>query len=340
MTRRKDGLWQQQYTVVENGKKKQKYFYGKTKKEVLSKIAAYEASVSTGRTFKEVAEDWWEDAEPQLAHNTTKGYRPALRRAIEEFGEDYIRDIKPLDISRYLRRFIKETHAADKTARTQLMVINLVCRYAVEESGDLDSNPARDVHVPKGLEKQPRQIASDEDIFRVKNSTDCTFGMVAYWLMYTGMRRGELLALTWEDVDLNAASISITKSVYHIGDKPHIKQPKTASGYRTLPLLNKLREKITPGTGLIFPDPITGKLMTNAHFERWWKKYMEESGVSCTAHQLRHAYATMLEENNISEKDAQYLLGHAQISTTKDIYTHIRESKKERLNAQLLNVDI
>ena len=80
--------------------------------------------------------------------------------------------------------------------------------------------------------------------------------------------------------------------------------------------------------------------MSNMHFQSLWKKYADESGVTCTSHQLRHAYATMLEENNISEKDAQYLLGHAQISTTKDIYTHIRESKKEKINAQLLDVDI
>lgn len=339
MTRRKDGLWQQQYTVTENGKKKQKYFYGKTKKEVLDKIRAYEASAAAGRTFGEVAEDWWEEAEPQLAYNTTKGYRPALRRAVEEFGEDNIRELKPLDISRYIRRFVKETHAADKTARTQLMVINLICRYAVE-SGDLEYNPARDITVPKGLEKKPREIASDDDIAKVKASTDCTFGMFAYWIMYTGMRRGELLALTWDDVDVEECTISISKSVYHVDNKPYIKQPKTAKGIRTVPLLNKLGAKIKPAKGLVFPDPATGGIMTNMHFQSLWDKYASESGISCTAHQLRHAYATMLEENDVSEKDAQYLLGHAQISTTKDIYTHIRETKKEKIKSKLLDLDI
>lgn len=339
MTRRNNGLWQQQYTVVENGQKKQKYFYGRTKKEVLDKIAAYEAAAAAGRTFKEVAEDWWEEAEPQLAYNTTKGYRPALRRAIDEFGEDNIRELKPLDISRYIRRFVKSTHAADKTARTQLMVINLICRYAVE-SGDLEYNPARDITVPKGLEKKPREIASDDDIEKVKASTDCTFGMFAYWIMYTGMRRGELLALTWDDVDVEECTISISKSVYHIDNKPYIKQPKTAKGIRTVPLLNKLGAKIQPAEGLVFPDPATGGLMTNMHFQSLWDKYASESGISCTAHQLRHAYATMLEENNVSEKDAQYLLGHAQISTTKDIYTHIRETKKEKIKSKLLDLDI
>ncbi|MDY4190917.1 MAG: tyrosine-type recombinase/integrase [Oscillospiraceae bacterium] len=57
-------------------------------------------------------------------------------------------------------------------------------------------------------------------------------------------------------------------------------------------------------------------------------------------HQLRHAYATMLFENGIAEADAQELLGHAQISTTMDIYTHIREGRKKQIRDKLLNVDI
>lgn len=338
MTRRKDGLWQQQMTVVENGRKKQKFFYGKTKKEVLEKIAAYQEASEKGDLFETVADEWWEEAEKSLAYNTTKPYKPAIQRAKAHFGDTYIRQIKPADISRFLRDFIRKTNAADKTARTQLMVINLICKYGVE-NGYIDINPARDVSVPKDLPKQKRLMPSAEDIKRVKESTDCIFGMFAYWLIYTGCRRGELLALTWEDVDLGRNSISISKSVYQIGNTPKIKAPKTSSGYRTLPLMAKLREKITPGKGLIFTDK-DGKLLTESKYQDLWEAYQKASGVSCTAHQLRHAYATMLFENNIDPKDAQELLGHAQLSTTMDIYTEIRESRKKSIRESLLNVDI
>ncbi len=82
MTRRKDGIWQEVLTV--NGRKK--YFYGKTKSAVLQKIREFEEERSRGTLFEKVADEWWEVHEPELAHNTTKSYKPAIKRAIEAFG--------------------------------------------------------------------------------------------------------------------------------------------------------------------------------------------------------------------------------------------------------------
>jgi integrase len=185
-------------------------------------------------------------------------------------------------------------------------------------------------------------MPSDEDLRRVKSSADCTFGLFALFALYTGGRRGELLALTWEDVDLEARTIEITKSVYYVGNNGHIKEPKTAAGYWVVPILNALYTVIKDrrGSGLIFRDPITGGLMRNMSFTRIWAKYAAESGVTATPHQLRHAYATMLYEAGIAPKDAMELLGHAQLSTTEDIYTHIREQRRALIRKQLLDVDI
>lgn len=340
MTRRQNGLWQQALTVTEHGRKHTKYFYGRTKQEVLKKIAAYQDVAERGRLFGDVADDWWADAEPKLEYNTTKPYRPALQRAKERFGGVYIRAIKPVDINLFLQDFIRRQHAADKTARTQLMVINLICKWAVA-NGELDSNPARDAAIPRGLPKKPRLMPSDADIERVKASADCTFGMFAIWLMYTGCRRSELLALDWSDVNTESHTIRITKSVHTPGSTPQTKAPKTESGTRVLPLLRKLEERITPQkSGLIFPDPKTGGLMTDNHCTRLWDKYRQESGVTCTPHQLRHAYATMLFESGVAPKDAQELLGHAQLSTTMDIYTELRHQRKAKIRDALYEADL
>lgn len=79
--------------------------------------------------------------------------------------------------------------------------------------------------------------------------------------------------------------------------------------------------------------------MTKTQFQGRWNKYVKESELQCTAHQIRHAYATIVFEAGISSKDAQHLLGHADITTTNNIYTHIKESRKKetalKLNAFL-----
>ena len=100
----------------------------------------------------------------------------------------------------------------------------------------------------------------------------------------------------------------------------------------------KLREKITPGTGLVFPG--AKEHLTEGEFLVQWNRYVKESGITCTPHELRHSYATILWENGIDPKDAQYLLGHAQLSTTMDIYTDIREAHMQKVRASLVGADI
>ncbi|MBQ7816775.1 MAG: tyrosine-type recombinase/integrase [Oscillospiraceae bacterium] len=74
-------------------------------------------------------------------------------------------------------------------------------------------------------------------------------------------------------------------------------------------------------------------------FKRAWKKYTEETGITATPHQLRHAYATMLYEAGIDEKLAQELMGHADITTTRNIYTHIRLSRIDFAATKLNSID-
>ena len=342
MVKRTDGRWQEQMTVTVNGVTKQKYFYGATKAEVNRKISEWRLKESAQRSdpFEDVADDWWEQAEDDLAVSTRRGYKPALVRLKDHYKATPIQSITAADINSFMQATVKKNQMADKTARTQLMVCSMIFRYAVQ-SGCIPFNPARDLEVPRNLKKERRDIASDEDIKRVKASWDAPFGAFAYWCLYTGLRRNELLALTWEDVDLKNRKIHVNKSCYRDTDgKVKAKLPKTQSGIRTVPIPNKLFEKLTPGTGLVFPGE--SGYMTNGMFERHWKHYTEATGVTCTPHQLRHAYATMLYEagDKVSMEDAQYLLGHANLQTTADIYTHIREAKAEKIKQSMMDIDI
>jgi len=332
MTRRKDGLYQERLTI--NGKVK--YFYGKTKAEVLRKIRDYEEKLERGKSFEEVADEWWEVHEPTLAHNTTKSYKPAYKRAIRHFGTEPIKNILPSQISSNIEDFSQ--NKADKTVRTQLMVYNLIFRYAVQK-GYVLFNPVRDLTVPKNLPKVKRCSPSQQDIKKVKESTDVPFGMFAFWALYTGLRRGELMALEWKDVDLKNRTITVNKSLYHVNNKPAIKLPKTKTSIGVVPILDALAKKIKPGKGLVFPNE-KGDYITDTQFKSLWKKYCEETGITATPHQFRHAYATMLFENNIPPEEAQALLRHAQLSTTMDIYTDLREDKLKSIHQKVYSIDM
>lgn len=337
MVKRKDGRWQE--TVQLPGMDKPKYFYGATKAEIKKKIIAWELQQELKTGFASVAEEWWDVHSPKLAFNTLKPYAPALKRAQEYFGDTPINTLKPIDISRMIKQFARKGYA-QKTVKTQLLVINQVCSFAVER-GYCDFNAARDIKTPDGLSKTKVTAPSSDDIARVKASTGCTFGMFAFWALYTGLRRGELLALDWSDIDIKKRIIHVKRSLYHVGNAPEIKEPKTKTSIGSVPLLDALYNVIKPRTsGLVFPDPQTGTYITNKRFELLWKKYREESGVNATPHQFRHAFATMLFEAGIPAEKAQIILRHAQVSTTMDIYRDIRAEKMAELYKDVYSVDI
>lgn len=328
---RSDGLRQKQVTI--NGKRK--VFYGHSEREINRKIAEYREEKQRGRTFRTVAEEWWEKHFPTLEYNTLKGYRPALQRAIDEFGENSVTSISAKDIERYLLRFAKQGYA-QKTVRNQLLVIHMIFNHAVLE-GDIDHNPAVPVRVPRGLPKKARDLPGDDEIEIVKNSLNQPFGLFAYFILYTGCRRGEALALTYRDISRENRVISVSKSVYNENNRPKIKRPKTAAGCREIILLDVLADKLPKGKPdeLLFPNE-SGGLMSETQFQRQWELYCKATGLNITPHQLRHAYATILFNAGVDDKDAQELLGHANLSTTRDIYTHITQRRREK-TAALLN---
>lgn len=334
MFKRKDGRYQEWFTTPSG---KRMAFYGKTKAEVLRKIADYAEKEETGELFEDVADAWWEETEKQISFTTVRSYLPAKCRAVEKFGNTPIKDIKPAQISAHIQDFAR-THA-HKTTQNQLLIYNLIFKYAVRK-GYTIANAARDLSVPSNLHKTKRTAPSAEDIQRVKESTSCTFGMFAYWLMYTGMRRGELLALEWSDVDPLNRTISITKSVSHNSNTPILKSTKTEASNAIIPILDALYDKIDfKKKGLVFPGP-RGTHLKETEFRSRWKAYRRESGITATPHQFRHCFATMLFEAGIPPQEAQVLLRHAQIGTTMDIYTDIRENKRNEIFDKVKAVDI
>lgn len=344
MLKRADGRWQEQIKLP--GMAKPKYFYGKTQKEVKQKMAEWKQEQTTGKLFSAAADAWDVWHTEQVEYNTTQSYAAALKRTKEHFSGRRLRDIGPDEIDAYLRMLAGKGYAK-RTVQAHLDLMSMVYDYAIIQRW-AEVNPCGPVKLPSGLPKTKREIPTDDQLFRVKSGLDLEFGLFPFMLYHTGLRRGELLALRWEDIDWENKLIRVNKSVYFVGNEPKIKVPKTEAGTRSVILLDALEQALPKGEqGYIFGGaaPLKKSSVTSR-----WLVWCRQAGLAhietdsgkqqwkpdITPHQLRHAFATILFDAGVDVKDAQDILGHSSIQITRDIYTHIRQERRE-ITAEQIN---
>lgn len=322
MKKRKDGRFQIAKTI--DGKRK--YFYGDTRVEAYEKLQAYEKDKSRPRTFGEIAGAWQDEYWDGFAPGTRNCYRSSLARALDAFGKESADDVEPMEIQALLETLKRQNYSL-KAVKTQKTVVSTIYKYGMLR-GMCRTNPATVTKIPKGLSKELRLPPDDETIKKIKADREWLYPQI---LLYTGCRRGEALALTYEDFDFEKGTVNIDKEIIFESNEPRlVHRTKTHAGKRTVPLVKALREQIPENkTGAVFDD------ITLRRFKTLWDKYCKRLEIEVTPHQLRHAYATMLYDAGVDVKIAQRLLGHSSLKMTMDIYTHIRESRLDDVAEQL-----
>lgn len=318
MKKRKDG----RYVKKVDGK----CFYGHSEREVMRKILEYERKKEKGKTFAEVADEWWGEVYESLANQTLRSYKPAYARTLDELGEYFINEIIPRDMQAVFKRMALDGYSK-KTIANQRIIYNQIFDFAVV-NGYIQFNPCASVKLPNAKASEVVTPASPEDEERILAAADheWLFPIIA---LLTGLRKQEILALTWGDIDFEENVISVTKAVEHIGKVPNIKTTKTRSGMRTVPLLLRLRDVLLPRAGkphhYVLSDD-GGKTPLSEHrFTRLYRDYSKEVGISASSRQLRHSFATVAVEEDVQPKDLQNALGHADITTTMNVYAAARK---------------
>ena len=320
-------------TKTINGKRK--YFYGSSDEDIERQIEEALHPKEPVITFQMAADDWWMDKEYKLSPNSRCGYRAIKNRLCEEFGDYPIKDITSHDIVQYLQKFVGKDYS-QKVINNTRSELSMIFDYAFINN-QIDSNPCYGLPVIKGKKRQPRQAATKTDIQKIEESkTESNFARLSYFMLYTGARRGEAVALQQKHIDRIRKVARIEQAIaYAETRKPELKAPKSESGYRTIELLDNVLEILPeykdPETFIFFPKG----LPTKTELEVGLKKYQTDHGINATAHQLRHSYASMLHSAGIDVKDAQHLLGHSTIAMTQDIYTHLEEDHKATVHKQL-----
>ena len=328
MRKRADG----RYVKIVDGKS----FYGKTEREVYKKIFEYTEKKESGSTFGEIADKWWSEAYDSFAAQTLRGYKPAYARAIEALGDQFVKDVTPHDILSLFKKMALQGFTK-KTIANQRIIYNQIFDYAVV-MGEIQYNPCASVKLPsnakKGTTVKPATSSEEEKIL----SSDHPWLFPVFALL-SGLRKQEILALQWKDIDFDNDIISVTKAVEHVGHKALIKTTKTESGIRIVPLLLSLKERLLPlksaDSKYIFSDDGGKTPLSEYRFERLYKIYCSDVGISASSRQLRHSYATVAVEEDIAPKDLQNALGHADITTTMNVYAAARKKSVEKVAIKL-----
>ena len=334
LKKRKDGRYEKGVTI--DGKVV--HFYGKTQREVNEKIMAYRRKKQNGPLFSELLDEY--ETQYLEEHPSNRRYIKAhIKRLSEFFKGKYRKELKPKD---FTGLFLAMYPLSYKTMSNCRMVASGRYVYGMAVLG-LENNPVELSRLPSFRTKGHREPPTPEEIEKIKQYHDTEEDLFMLVRLYTGLRRGEILALQYKDIDREHDLINVTKSVWHDPNDPKLKEPKTAAGVRQVVLLKPLKDALPkgPANDFIFG----GKQPWTAHkTQRALERYERIHGIKVTPHQLRHRYATILYEAGIDDRMAMELLGHANISTTRNVYTHISTRKKEArtrtLNAFLNSSEI
>ena len=312
-----------------------KVFYGNSEREVMRKIIEYEEKQKHGKTFQEVADEWWKLEVELLSPSTIRGYRKATERAVDHFRGEYISDITTADITKYLYRLGKVLGYAKKTVKNHKIILDRIFHFANVQCY-IQYNPAREAEIPRGLTSTTRHPATPIDESAILNADTEQTWLLPITALLTGMRKGELRGLRWEDIDLDKRIINVRRSVWDYKGTV-IKDPKTEAGIRKIPIPDILYarlEQCTNRKDYVFGDD---KPISEKKYRVEYERFKKETGITATAQQLRKSYATLAASAAIPPEVLASIFGHKDVSTTFNIYAEVRE---ERIQEATKNINV
>jgi integrase len=259
----------------------------------------------------------------RLKGSTLVGYRVNLRRHILPF-------FGPLRIDEialpHVREFVKVLLAkklAPGSVCNAVALVKEMFKHAVQW-GYLDTNPAQYVERPR-VEVEEMEILTPPEIRRLLDAADEPVRTLLLCAVLTGMRRGELLGLKWEDVDLEGSRIHVRRSLW----RGKLITPKSRRSRRAIDMAPTLKAALArlPSrfkAELVFASPDGQPIDPDNFMKRDWARALRRANLRrIRFHDLRHTYASLLIAQGAHPKYIQAQLGHASIQTTLDRYGHL-----------------
>lgn len=330
LKKRPDGRYQGKVKI---GDGKYKYVYGKSQTEVKKKIDEIRLQVAAGMDLTQnMTLSYWidrwlarqEQRQTPEWHETCKARAEYWRAAI---GDRNVSEIMPADLEDVLLELGKRNPTTGKPSskKTLTEYKNIICRIFAEiaQNRAISYNPSLFLAVEKTAPKSHRTAISEAQIAAIE-ATPHKIRLACLIMIYAGLRLGEACALTWSDVNMDKKIINVNKS--YCFKSRAVKPPKTEAGNRQVPIPPPLLAVLqaAPRDALLVCHN-NGRPYTRCAWEYAAKTYGDALGFPVEAHCLRHTYCTILFEAGVDVLTAQRWMGHADASTTTNIYAHLRD---------------
>ena len=363
--KRKDGRWEGRYTAgydSKTGKRIIKNVLGKTQSEVKEKLKSA-ITESQGIEVRKSEDEytvatwlrtWYEFyATPNVRTATANRYQ----LIIENYTIPRIGDIKLRKLTtRHLQKLYKELlesgrihigKSQDKgLSTTTVHSVHLMLHAALERAVKerlIPRNPCEDCVVPKPR-KLEMQILPPEHVHAYLEAARARNLLPMFYLeLVTGLRKGELVALRWGDVDVVNRTISVSKQYVRNPDGSlELTRPKTENSVRLVSIPQAAVELLIqehdkhPDSPYLFPSPITGEMYHPDSVVNLHKKFLKDAGLPhLRFHDLRHTFATTALQNGVDVKTVSSMLGHYDAGFTLRTYTHATRQRQDQAAATM-----
>lgn len=348
ITKRKDGRYMARYTVHTPDGTKRKVIYGRKYKEVEKALAEARGDAARGLVFDadnlklgEYLDRWLADSVADTVRQTTfERYEQIVRVHIRPaLGNLKLQNVTPAHV-RGLYREKLEAGLSPRTVQYVHVTLHKALKQAVAD-GLIPRNATEAVRPPQVRKEEIKPLTAEQVKLLFESVRGDRLEALYILAVTTGLRQGELLGLKWEDVNLDAGTLQVRRTLTTAKDGPVLSTPKTKGSRRTVKLSEttlralrihlerQLREIDRAGdlwreNGLIFADeagqPLDRRYITTHRF----KPLLKHAGLpQIRFHDLRHTCATLLLTKNVNPKVVSEMLGHATIAITLDTYSHV-----------------
>lgn len=300
--------------------------------------------------FSELAEWYFENYAPvELKEGTVYNYKSAYNNHIKPvLGNVRVKDIN----TPRLTQFVQSLKLQPETVRKIYVVLQSIFHRGVEQ-GFIRDTPCRNVILPKNRSKKKKPVLDEEQTSRFmklieEKKCDPDIKRIIKVLLYTGMRCGECLALSWNDINFEEMTISIEHNLADVGGKHWLTTPKTESSIRTIGMSQaladifreqkKYQEQLIEALGDDFSHPemvftsANGNYRDRSSLGTSLKRFLRGTEFDfLTLHSLRHCNATLLLNSGVDLKVVSDHLGHCDIGVTANIYADVLKSTKAKV---------